>query len=69
MQGLGHIASECPVRKVITLVEYEASEGKRARKRLMLHGRHRRSEKRDDERKLLVLRRALSCLKGNQDEQ
>ena len=25
-QGLGHIASECPNRRVITLVEYEATQ-------------------------------------------
>jgi len=74
-KGFKHVASDCPNRRVITMVEYRALEevelvegGSDVVIHLMVFEEECLEEA--DERELLVLRRALSGQKGpNHDEQ
>jgi len=63
-QGLGHIASECPNKRVVTLAEYQASfeEEMEEEKELYLNETLEEVEEGPDEGELLVVRRALSGL-------
>ena len=63
-QGLGHIASECPNQRVVTLAEYQASfeEEMEEEKELYLNETLEEVEEGPDEGELLVVRRALSGL-------
>ena len=66
-QGLGHIASECPNRRVVTLAEYQAAcevmeEGEEeGSKEMFLTKDMEEYEEGLDEGEMLVVRRALSC--------
>jgi len=75
-QGLGHIASECPNRRVVTLREIqelekaELEEKEESEKEVHLMECEEECVEEADERELLVLRQTLSGLKGpNSDEQ
>ena len=64
-QGLGHIASECPNKRVVTLVEYQASfeeleEEEEEEKEVYLGNNMEEVEEGPDEGEMLVIRRALS---------
>ena len=72
-QGLGHIASECPNRRIISLAEWEANkeEEEEEDRALCSEGEGEQEEvvEEADEGELLVLRRTLSTLKGAKEEQ
>jgi hypothetical protein len=70
-QGLGHIASECPNRRVISLAEWETLEEvvEEEERGAYLMEEQEEVVEEADEGELLVLRRALSGLKGAQEEQ
>jgi len=70
-QGLGHIASECPNRRVITLAEYEAIqvEEEEQGRDLCLVKHMEEVVEEENEGDFLVLRRTLGGLKRSQDEQ
>jgi len=63
-QGLGHIASECPNKSVVTQAEYQASfeEEMEEEKESYLNKALEEVEEGPDEGELLVVRRALSGL-------
>ena len=67
-QGLGHIASECPNKRIVTLAEYQTSswefekeEGKEG-KEVCLSEPIEEVEEGPDEGQLLVVRKVLSGL-------
>ena len=70
-QGLGHIASECPNRRIISLAEWEANKEEEEEEDrvlcLMEEDQEEVVEKADDG-ELLVIRRALSGLKDDKEE-
>jgi len=69
-QGLGHIASECPNRRIISLAEWEVS--KEEEEEGEDHALEEDSEEvveEADEGELLVLRRALNGRKSDQEDQ
>lgn len=70
-QGLGHIASDCPNRRVITLAEYQANfdEVEEHEREVLLMEDQDEVVEEADEGELLVLRRTLSGIKGTQEEQ
>jgi len=74
-QGLGHIASECPNRKVITLAEWAAVKEDFEEEEKACESEPEDGENQDeiieeaDEGELLVLRRVLSNQRGVKDEQ
>jgi len=75
-QGLGHIASECPNQRVVTLREIQEleeaalEEKEESEKEVHLMECEEECVEEADEGKLLVLRRTLSDPKGqNSDEQ
>jgi len=74
-QGLGHIASDCPSRKVITLPEWIAvmkdveEEENECESELELEETQDEVVEEADEGELLVLRRVLSNQRGVKDEQ
>jgi len=74
-QGFGHIASECPNRKVITLAEWTAVKEDFEEQENGVESELEAEETQDevieeaDEGELLVLRRVLSNQKGAKDEQ
>ena len=74
-QGLGHIASECPNRKVITLAEWAAvkedfeEEDKACESEPEFEETQNEVIEEADEGELLVLRRVLSTQRGVKDEQ
>ena len=72
-QGLGHIASECPNRGIVSLAEWEANKGEEEEEDRILCAIEETQEEEvveeADEGELLVLRRTLSSLKGDQQEQ
>ena len=70
-QGLGHIASECPNRRIISLAEWDTSreEEEEEEKELYLMEEQEEVVEEADEGELLVLRRALSSQKGALEEQ
>ena len=62
-QGLGHIASECPNKRVVTLAEYQASfmeleEEEEGEKEVCLNECMEEVEEGPDEGEMLVIRRA-----------
>ena len=59
-QGLGHIASESPNRTIISLAKWEANKEEEDQQEVV---------EEVDEGELLVLRRAMSNLKGEKEEQ
>ena len=67
-QGLTHIVSECPNKRVVSLAEYQASleepeeEKEGGHKELYLNCHFEEVEGGLNERELLVIRRALSRL-------
>jgi len=71
-QGLGHIASECPNKRIISLAEWEENKEENEEED---HGLTMMEEDQEevveeaDEGELLVLRRAMSGLKGEKEEQ
>jgi len=73
-QGLGHIATDCPNRTVITLAEWDAvkEEVAEEEKEETIEANEEEEEEiiaKADESEMLVLRRALSSQKGEQEEQ
>jgi len=74
-QGLSHIASEYPNRKVITLIEWTAvkedfeEEESEVESELEIEETQDEVIEEADEGELLVLRRVLSNEKGDKDEQ
>ena len=70
-QGLGHIASECPNRRIISLAEWETckEEEEEEDKEVSLMEEQEEVVEVADEGELLVLRRALNSQKGVLDEQ
>jgi len=74
-QGFGHIASDCPNRKVLTLVEYQAPKEAEigeevSEKEIHLMEYEDECVEESDEGEVLLLRRALSGLKiSNHEEQ
>ena len=68
-QGLGHIASECPNKRVVTLVEYQAhidEEEREEETELSLSESIEEVVEGPDEGELLVIRRALSGLSSQE---
>ena len=72
-QGLGHIASECPNRRIVSLAEWEANKEEEEEEDRLLCVKEEILEEEvveeADEGELLVIRRTLSNLKGNQEDQ
>ena len=73
-QGLGHIAAECPNRRVITLAKWEAVKEESAEEEKEEFDEGLEEEEEEfiagaNEGEMLVLRRALSSQKGDQEEQ
>ena len=72
-QGLGHIAADCPNRRVITLAEWDAVKEKvtEEEKEESVEATEEEEEiiAEADEGEMLVLRRVLSCQKGEQEKQ
>jgi len=71
-QGLGHIASECPNRRIISLAEWEANkeeEEEEDRVLCLMEEDQEEVVEEADDGELLVLRRALSGLKDDKEEQ
>ena len=74
-QGLGHIASECPNKRVVTLVEYQAyveegmEEEGEGEKELYLNEPLEEVMEGSNEGKLLVVRRVLSGLATQEDNE
>ena len=71
-QGLGHIASECPNRRIISLAEWEANKEEEEKEDHVLCLREEDQEevvKVADEGELLVLRRVMSGHKEEKEEQ
>ena len=71
-QGLGHIASECPNKRVVTLAEYQASfeeleEEEEEEKEVYLGDPMEEVEEGPDEGEMLVIRRALSGFAAQED--
>ena len=64
---MGHIASECPNKRVVTLAEYQASfegleEEEKEEKEVYFGENMEEVEEGPDEGEMLVIRRALSVL-------
>ena len=74
-QGLGHIAYECPNRKVVTLAEWATvkevfeEEENEDEDELETEEAHEEVEEEADEGEMLVLRRVLNGHKSTKDEQ
>ena len=70
-QGLGHIASECPNRRIVSLAEWEANKEEEEKKsrELCLMEEQEVVVVEADEGELLVLKRALSGLNEEKEEQ
>jgi len=71
-QGLGHIASECPNRRIISLAEWETNkeeEEEEDRVLCLMEEDQEEVVEEADDGKLLVIRRALSGLKDDKEEQ
>ena len=71
-QGLRHIASEGPNRRIISLAEWEASkkeEEEEDREICLMEEDQEEVVEEANDGELLVLRRALSSLKGDKEEQ
>ena len=74
-QGLGHIASECPNRKVITLAEWRAIDEQEKEGEIEGETEEEHEESQEeveeeaDEGEMLVLRRVLNGQKSTKDEQ
>ena len=72
-QGLGHFASECPNKRIVTLAEYQASceeledKNDEGEKELLMTEALEEVEEGPDEEKMLVIRRALSGLVSQND--
>ena len=72
-QGLGHFASECPNKRIVTLAEYQAiceeqdEENEGEGKDLLMTDVLEEVEEGPDEGEMLVIRRALSGLASQQD--
>jgi len=68
-QGLGHIASECPNRRIVSLAEWKVNKEEEEEKDRILCAIEETPEEEvmeeADEGELLVLRRTLSSLKGD----
>jgi len=71
-QGLGHIALECPNRRIISLAEWETNKEEEEEEDHVLSMMEEDQEEvveEANEGELLVLRRAMSSLKGEKEEQ
>jgi len=73
-QGLGHVATDCPNRRVITLAEWDAvkeevAEEEKEESIEILEEEEEEIIAEADEGEMLVLRRTLSTQKGDQEEQ
>jgi len=72
-QGLGHIAADCPNRKVVTLAEWESlkeeEEEEPEEETEEEASTHEEVVEQADEGEMLVLRRALNVQKSEKDEQ
>jgi len=73
-QGLGHIASECPNKRVVTLTEYQASfeeleEEEEDEREVLLGENIEEVEEGPDEGEMLMLRSVMSGLKEGKEGQ
>ena len=71
-QGLGHIASECPNRRIISLVEWEVNKEEEEREDRMVCLKEEEPEEVvevADEGEMLMMRRVMSGLKEEKEEQ
>ena len=71
-QGLGHITSKCPNRRIISLAEWEANKEEEEEEDRVLCLQEEEQEEvveEVDEGELLVLRRTLSNIKGAKEDQ